>query len=113
MVSKIRRGIDAGGWMQRTPRLRELRERAALSQEDVAERSGVARATIADLEAGKRPARPSTIRKLAKGLNVEIAELLGDPEAPKAPAPPSSQDKLFNNGVLEEERRAESDDALR
>jgi transcriptional regulator with XRE-family HTH domain len=92
--------------MQRTPRLRELRERAALSQEDVAERSGVARATIADLEAGKRPARPSTIRKLAKGLDVEVTALYGEPESPKVPAP-SSQEKLFNNGDLEEERRAD------
>jgi transcriptional regulator with XRE-family HTH domain len=55
----------------RTPRLRELRERGALSQEDLAEKSGVSRATIADLEAGKRPARPSTRRKLADALSVE------------------------------------------
>ena len=98
--------------MQRTPRLRELRERAALSQEDVAARAGVARATIADLEAGKRPARPSTIRKLAKGLDVEVTELYAEPESPKIPAPPSSQERLFDNGVLEEARRAEWDTAV-
>jgi transcriptional regulator with XRE-family HTH domain len=59
----------------KTPRLRELRERAALSQEDLAKKSGVSRATIADLEASKRPARPSTRRKLAEGLGVEAHEL--------------------------------------
>jgi len=61
--------------MQKTPRLRELRDRAALSQEDLAERSNVSRATIADLEAGKRPARPSTRRKLAEALGVEPYKL--------------------------------------
>jgi transcriptional regulator with XRE-family HTH domain len=60
----------------KTPRLRELRERAALSQEDLARKSGVSRATIADLEADKRPARPSTRRKLAEALGVEPAELM-------------------------------------
>src|SRR5215203_5774561 len=87
--------------MQRTPRLRELRARAALSQEDLAERSDVARATIADLEAGKRPARPSTLRKLAKGLGVEVTDLYGETEGPFAQAPPS----LFNH-LRETERRA-------
>jgi transcriptional regulator with XRE-family HTH domain len=68
---------DAGGWvLLKTPRLRELRERVALSQEGLAKKSGVSRATIADLEAGKRPARPSTRRKLAEALGVEPAELM-------------------------------------
>ena len=62
--------------MLKTPRLRELRERAALSQEDLAKKAGVARATIADLEANKRPARPSTRRKLAEALGVDPAELM-------------------------------------
>lgn len=61
--------------MQETSRLKELRERAALSQMDLAARSGVSRATIADLEAGKRPARPSTRRKLAEALGIEPHEL--------------------------------------
>ena len=61
--------------MLKTPRLRELRERAALSQEDLAEKARVSRATIADLEGDKRPARPSTRRKLAKALGVEPPEL--------------------------------------
>ena len=89
--------------MQRTPLLRGLRERAALSQEDLAELSGVARATIADLEAGKRPARPSTLRKVAQGLGVEVTDLYEGHEVPKTPAPPL-QATLFN-GEAEEERR--------
>jgi transcriptional regulator with XRE-family HTH domain len=62
----------------RTRRLRELRERASFSQMELSERSGVSRATIADLELGKRGARPKTRRKLAKALGVEPWELVGD-----------------------------------
>jgi transcriptional regulator with XRE-family HTH domain len=67
-----------GGWMQKTSRLRELRDHASLSQADLALRAGVSRATVADLEAGKRPARPSTRRKLAEALRVEPHELSND-----------------------------------
>jgi transcriptional regulator with XRE-family HTH domain len=55
--------------------LKELREHAALSQMDLAERSGVSRATIAGLETGERPARPSTRRKIADALGIEPHEL--------------------------------------
>ncbi len=64
--------------MPKTTRLRELRERASFSQMELSERSGVSRATIADLELGKRRARPKTRRKLAKALGVEPWELVGD-----------------------------------
>jgi transcriptional regulator with XRE-family HTH domain len=62
----------------RTRRLRELRERVSLSQMELSERSGVSRATIADLELGKRGAQPKTRRKLAEALGVEPWELVGD-----------------------------------
>jgi HTH-type transcriptional regulator, competence development regulator len=87
----------------KTPRLREWRDRAALSQEELHTRSGVSRATIADLEAGNRGAQPRTIRKLAEALHVEPDALYGGPEHPLVEAPPSSQPTL--NGELEEERR--------
>ena len=56
------------------PRLRDVRHRTALSQEELAEKSGVARSTIIKLEAG-RDAWPSTVRKLAAALGVKPAEL--------------------------------------
>ena len=62
--------------MQKTTRLRELRDRASLSQEELAEKAGVSRATIADLEAGKRTAWPQTRRKIAEALGVAPHELL-------------------------------------
>jgi len=61
--------------LQTTTRLRELRDRASLSQEELAERADVSRATIADLERGKRTAQPKTRRKLAKALGVQPTEL--------------------------------------
>jgi transcriptional regulator with XRE-family HTH domain len=54
--------------------------RAVLSQEQLAERSGVARDTISKLETGRRKAYPTTVRKLAAGLEVEPQLLLGDVE---------------------------------
>ncbi len=61
--------------MQTTSRLRGLRGRASLSQEELAERAGVSRATVADLELGKRKPQPKTRRKLAEALGVEPHEL--------------------------------------
>jgi DNA-binding XRE family transcriptional regulator len=58
--------------------LRALRERAALSQEQLAERSGVSRYTISRLETLERSARPTTTQKLAKALGVVPAELMED-----------------------------------
>ena len=55
--------------------LRELREKKGLSQADLAALSGVDRGTIIDLELGRRKPRPSTRRKLAKGLGVRPEEI--------------------------------------
>ena len=53
-------------------RLRELRVQSALSLRALRERSGVAYDTINKLELGQRPARLSTIRKLADALGVHV-----------------------------------------
>ena len=58
------------------PRLRQLRQQAVLSQEQLAEKSGVARDTISKLETGQRRAYPKTIHKLAASLDVEPRELI-------------------------------------
>jgi transcriptional regulator with XRE-family HTH domain len=46
-----------------------------LTQIELAKISGVGRATIAGLEAGKRGAYKSTVEKLAKALKVKPQEL--------------------------------------
>jgi len=63
--------------------------------------TGVAEFTISGIESGKRAnPRPSTLRKLAQALEVEVADLYGDPENPLAEALPL-QDRLFNGGAKE------------
>jgi transcriptional regulator with XRE-family HTH domain len=57
-------------------KLKHLRMERALSQQDLERITGVAQATISALEHGKRPARPSTIRRLAEALGVEPRELM-------------------------------------
>jgi len=57
-------------------KLRRLRRELALSQQDLMRMTGVAQATLSDLELGKREARASTIRKLAEALGVEPKELM-------------------------------------
>jgi transcriptional regulator with XRE-family HTH domain len=87
--------------------LREIRLRRGLSQADLSAMTGVAEFTISEIESGKRAnPRPSTLRKLAQGLGVEVTDLYGELDSPLVVAP-SSQEKLFNNGVLEEERGAQ------
>jgi transcriptional regulator with XRE-family HTH domain len=62
------------------PRLLEWRRARLLTQAELAEMSGVARTTIARIEAGA-PAQFSTIRKLARALQLAPAELLGSGRA--------------------------------
>ena len=57
-------------------KLRRLRRERALSQQDLLRITGVAQATLSELERGKRQARASTLRKLAEALGVEPKELM-------------------------------------
>jgi transcriptional regulator with XRE-family HTH domain len=64
-----------------------------LSQEQLAEKSGVARDTISKLETGRRKAYPMTIRKLAASLDVEPQMLLGGVEYMEAEPEEDSSEK--------------------
>ena len=57
-------------------KLRRLRREQALSQQDVERITGIAQATVSDLEQGKRGARASTLRKLAEFLGLKPRELM-------------------------------------
>ena len=57
-------------------RLRETRKRKLLTQEELAERSGVGVATIIRIERNQVEPRGSTIRRLAEALEVDPAELV-------------------------------------
>jgi transcriptional regulator with XRE-family HTH domain len=55
-------------------RLKAIRDRRLLTQDELAEKSGVHYTTISKIENGGT-ARQSTVRKLAKALEVEPTEL--------------------------------------
>ena len=63
-------------------RLRELREERGFSQYSLAQESGVGRSTIAALETGERGAHPSTMRALARALDIQVADLYRNPISP-------------------------------
>lgn len=73
------------GVSMQLPRLKLLRERAYLTQRELAAKSDVAEVTIARMEAG-HSASFSTIKKLAQALGVSPDDLtrpLGDDEKPE------------------------------
>ncbi len=59
-------------------RLKDLRIRQALTQQELAEKAGLSTNALNRLELDKAEPRMSTLRKLAKALEVEPAKLLGD-----------------------------------
>lgn len=66
-------------------RLRQVRQRALLTQEQLAQRAGVAKSTVNRLEQGLQDARISTVRRLADALGVSATELLADDRADRVP----------------------------
>lgn len=56
-------------------KLRDLRIKAVLSQEDLGKMASMSGATVNRLELGKQKPRFVTIRKLAKALGVEPGEI--------------------------------------
>jgi transcriptional regulator with XRE-family HTH domain len=68
-------------------RLAELRERRALTLRELGAMSGVAADTINQIELGHRKARPSTLRKLARSLEIDVQEFYAEPALPKDEAP--------------------------
>ena len=61
-------------------RLRQLRKRSLMTQEQLAERSSVAVSTIIRIERNQVEPHGSTIRKLAEALGVDPHELVKSEE---------------------------------
>jgi transcriptional regulator with XRE-family HTH domain len=59
-------------------KLKQLRTRRLLTQEELAEKAGVSAATVVNVERNNQEPHFRTIRKLAKALDVDPTELLGD-----------------------------------
>ncbi len=58
--------------------LREIREAQGYSLRALADKVGMAYPALFRLETGEADPRLSTLRKLAKALNVTVAELIGE-----------------------------------
>ncbi len=69
-------------------RLAELREQKALTLHELEELSGVGADSISKIENGHRKPRPSTLRKMARALGVEVEDFF-----PKAEAAPRLEDR--------------------
>lgn len=63
----------------RLTRLKAVRQRKLLTQQELAAKAGVSRPTVVRIEAGLEDPFPSTIRKLAEALGVD-PEALMEPE---------------------------------
>ncbi len=59
-------------------RVRTLRKARSLSQEELAELSGLHPTYISGIECGKRNVSLENIRSLAKGLGISLADLFAD-----------------------------------
>jgi transcriptional regulator with XRE-family HTH domain len=81
-------------------RLAQLRERRAFTLRELSEISEVAADTINQIELGHRKPRPSTLRKLAAALGVDVAEFYTKPSRPTV-LRPHSLDELLDRASLE------------
>lgn len=75
MYSRLYYGIKEVDHM--ISKLKEIRKSKNISQQELAERSGVSRATIANIERGTQvELLLGTVAKLAKALDVSISEII-------------------------------------
>ena len=58
-------------------RLKTLRIRRALTQQELAEKAGISKTALNRIELNKEEPHMSTLRKLANALDVDPTELLG------------------------------------
>ncbi len=88
--------------------LKELRRWKGWNQRDLAKAAGLGQDTVSGVESGRHEPRPSTLKKLARALGVEIAELYGG-ASQTAPTPfslewsRSAGDTEFYRSVIEVE----------
>ena len=59
-------------------KLKEVRTRRLLTQEELAEKADVSAATVVNIERNNQEPHFRTIRKLAKALDIDPTVLLGD-----------------------------------
>lgn len=73
-------------------RVRSLRKGRQMTQEDLAERSGLTSEAVTRVERGTRKPTIDTLSKLAHGLGVDVTDLLGSGDV--VPATPTMSEHL-------------------
>jgi transcriptional regulator with XRE-family HTH domain len=73
-------------------RVKEERLMRGWSQRDLAQEAKTTAETVSSIETGQHQARPSTLRKLAGALGLEVADFFREPALPKGSAPETGQD---------------------
>lgn len=68
-----------------TSKLAHYRRNKGLSQQQLADASGVSARTIQRIESGKVEAHPATLKMLADSLEIETEELMVNDQLPKSP----------------------------
>lgn len=63
--------------------LRHLREQRGLTQEDVAHKAGLTVTAVARVERGRTDPAWSTVRRIARALEVSLAEIAQAVESPR------------------------------
>ncbi len=71
--------------------LRKVRDDHFMSQAELAEASGVSKATIGNIETGKQKPHPRTTRALAKAMDVDPREIVPQPSLLHTRTPPLQQ----------------------
>lgn len=65
-------------------KIREIRAKAGLNQEELAKVCQTTRPTVSRWELGKSEPRPRHLRAIARLANITVDELLSEPEEPRA-----------------------------
>ncbi len=97
------------------PRLKEWRERRGLTQMKLSAASGVSQDGISSMERGLRSVWPSTARRLAQALDIDVGELVAPPGVsgdPKALAPRILRRSLEEQGISNPWAQADDEEVL-
>jgi transcriptional regulator with XRE-family HTH domain len=80
--------------------LAKIRRSKGFTQRSLAEVADMSPSSIYEIEVGRRKPNPSTLRKLAAALGVQVVDLLEEEERPKAIAPESPREWLRAHNAL-------------
>jgi transcriptional regulator with XRE-family HTH domain len=74
-------GVEESEWQQLGSRLREVREYLNLSQQYVADKTGIPRSAVSDIERGVRKVDSLELRKMARLYMHPVGYFLGEEDA--------------------------------